>query len=84
MLTKTLVKALRDYGRPAFDGMQNLVILEENGVQISISIWQACNIAADWLDEREHDGLKFRALLAGMKELGIEDLYEQIMHEEVP
>lgn len=85
MKNKRLVEALRTYENPLFDFHQKMtVVTHENGKREAISIHQACEMAADLIEQRDIDAEKFRILLQQMKMLSLGGLYRQIMDEELP
>jgi hypothetical protein len=91
MKAKTLISALRRYAEFA-QPMQAkpriqcdfLVIELEGETTIPISLDEAMTIAADELERRDLDGLKFRALVQAMKKHGMDGFYERVMREQIP
>lgn len=85
MKNKHLVEVLRTYENPLFDCHQKMtVVTHENGKREAISIHQACEMAADLIEQRDIDAEKFRILLQKMKRLSLGGLYQRIMGEELP
>lgn len=84
-----LIKALREYARPRYDidtPLMTYVVQVDagNGRKMAITVERACAAAADRLDKGIINDLKFRALVAGLRECGAGSLYERIMREPMP
>ncbi len=85
MKKEHLIEALRTYENPIFDSRQKAVVVTlENGRREVIDIHQACEMAADLLEQSDIDALKFRALVRELKQRGMSSLYQSLMGEEIP
>lgn len=83
MKRETLITALDRYARPSCDGNAVCVVVREAGREIGVSVWKACEQAADLLRDEDLHAMKFKALVSEMKRRGMGTLYERLMHEEI-
>lgn len=82
--TDILVKLLHRYSCPSFDTTQMLAYeTDKQGNQHAATIHACCEMAAAEFDAIRIEDLKFRALVSGMKKLGLQKTYEFIMDEPI-
>lgn len=82
MRRETLIRALDRFSQMDYDEVVKFSIWEyEEGRQIPITFHQACQLASDWLIQRDIDAMKFRYLRDELKKRGLENFYEALMNE---
>ena len=82
-INPTLLAALEHYAEGRYDFAQPSLFVhtDAKGHQSPWPLERACGIAFELLAEEELSLLKFDTLKAGLKEHGMERLYERIMGE---
>ena len=80
-INPALLAALRHYaeGRYDFAAPTLFVYRDATGYQAPWTLERTCDVAFEVLANDELNLLKFKALKAGLKEHGMESLYERIM-----
>lgn len=84
-INPALVAALEHYAGGRYNPNQPTLFVhyDEKGHQSHWPLERACWIAAEVLDCEDLNFLKFKALKDGLKELGMDKLYERIMREPI-
>jgi hypothetical protein len=82
MKRETLIRALDRFSEFTYDEVCKMHIWEyEDGQHIAITFHQACQLASDWLSQRDIDAMKYRYMKAELKRRGMENFYEALMNE---
>jgi hypothetical protein len=85
-INPALIAALEHYAAGRYSPVTPSLYVhrDENGHQHSWTIDRACGVAAEILGDEELNFLKLKTLQEGLRQFGMERLYEKIMSEKLP